>query len=543
MSRYWGDFMEFTKDVINEIENEISTLYESLFDEYIKPKKNIPFNTFLKSYIGDIWDELQNLNEITDDYMNLCRNRRKQCKKRWEKKELQKEEDNNKKVGFNRDVYLTAYLFFEQFKDDPEKCKSVYQVETFEEYERLKINELKKWVEDDEKDVRHYPYLSAKKPNAIETLLKHDIKYVTLKLIKKQFEKNNEMISIPNTMTNLAYDYTNRLMFETKNIVTKKINGMDESFFRNVRVLTDTTTLESYLSVQALKEGLFEENVKMLNAFDKKILTYLMSLQDEEFYRTGTMNVRIGDIVRGIGYTDSEKNYTAVKQSIIKMRYIRNEIRDKKLRTIEVKIFNHANIVAQPFQERTKIVEKDGTVKEETVISHVEFAQLEFSKDFVMEIVKNSTTSVYTRIIEQLDLNISQILVYPMQRERLACWKENPNAEELVLTVNRSYFNRFVIFTTNRRDRQIKLINSGLDEIKKSNFIIKDYNVVGDVYTIYFYPLTEQEIIDLSKNKVPAKFKETIEHHEYQSLELKESIDIAPEVEQIKFDLDVKSTG
>lgn len=507
--------MEIPETLINEITKNIYEKFESVYIEYIQEKREPSFQYYLETVMQETLDELYNLIDITDDFLMQIKQKRLLNKKRWVKKELEDVEDDNLRIGFNKKVLLTARLFYEDFGQNEIACLSAYGHKTFEEYKQFKIDELNKWRDNPDAFVSDYLYLESKKWNQIEISLKNDIRYLIIKTIKEQKPKEleHEIISMPNSMTKVPYDWSNKAQLKDTNIVKLSKDGIEGDYFRDIRMLDDTTILESYLAVESLREGLLKESFKTLNATDQSVFLYLMSIKNEEFYRTGKMVVRIGDIVRGLKLTDGKKNYTAIKQSIIKMRFLDTSVIDKNLRMVNVSIFLSAQILTEDELDEVDSLniingkeQQDGLNKKK---KKIEFAVIHFSDDLVKEIVKNETTSVYKDIINQFSSKASQLLIYPLQGERIACWKANPDSEELVFNVNLTYFKTRILFTTNRRDRQIKIIKEGLDEIMKCNFIIKDYEQKGDNFKIIFYPLSMKEQEDLLDTNTPIKLIES----------------------------------
>lgn len=507
--------MEIPENLVIEITKTIHDKFEDVYNEYIKEKREPSFQYYLESVMQETFDELYNLIEITDDFLLQIKQKRMITKKRWVKKELEDVEDDNKRIGFNKKVLLTARLFYEDFGDNEIACLSAYGYKTFEELKEAMIKELIEWRDNPDSFVCDYLYLESKLWSSIEISMKNDIRYIIIKTVKEQKPKEleHEIISMPNTMTKVPYDWSNKALLQDTSIVKLSKNGEVGDYFRDVRMLDDTTILESHLAVESLRKGLLKESFKTLNATDQSVFLYLMSIKNEEFYRTGKMVVRIGDIVRGLKLSKGTKNYTAIKQSIIKMRFLDTSVIDKNYRMVNVSIFLNVQILTEDELDEVDslniINEKenqDGLYKKE---KKVEFAVIHFSDDLVKEIVKNETTSVYKDIINQFTSKASQLLIYPLQGERIACWKANPDSEELIFNVNLTYFKTRILFTTNRRDRQIKVIEEGLKEIKKCNVIIKDFTRKGDNFTIYFYPLTTKEQTDLLNPNMPINLIES----------------------------------
>jgi hypothetical protein len=472
--------LEISEAMIGEINNEITVTFQPIYTKYIKEKKDIDFETYLHSVIGETWGELQNLMEITNDTLYPVAKRRQVTKKRWVKKEL----EDNKKSGFTEEIDNFAKRLYEKAVEENnfEGFKSFYKVDTFEELRENKLQELEEWELEDDKLMCQFPYLKYKTWKQIDSALSNDMKYILIKRMMEKYPKGeqNAVVSVPNYLTEFPYDHTNRAKIGQ--------HLVDGKYFQSVYMIDDKTQFDTRLNVEALEEGLMRENLKMLNLLDQQILVYLMSLKHEALYQPIPMVVEIGEIVRNVYDNRSVKSYNAVKESLIKMDFMENRVIDgSTLRTTKSEIFFSVKI------------EVDEVTKKEV-------ARIIFSETLINDYVKNQTVSIYKKVIDGFTLNSSKILFFALQRQRIVSASQAKEGDEIWFQTNLNFFRGALVFGTSRRANQIKLIEESLNEIVENKATLKSYKRKGDVFLLEFYPFSERERIDLLNNKAPEKF-------------------------------------
>jgi hypothetical protein len=339
---------------------------------------------------------------------------------------------------------------------------------------------LKEWIEDEELPTCAFPYLNYKTWTQIEPALVNDIKYCIIKEIKDRYPTGErvEVLTMPNSMTNLPYDHSNRNKMQSMEIVKNQ-------YIREIYI-NDNTVFETRLSVEALNEELMRENLKLLNALDHQILLYLMSSRHEALYQPIPMVVDIGSIVKDVFKTKSQKNYMAVKGSIVKMSHMQVSVYTETLLSTNVKIFHNA------------VIGKDEVTQREV-------ARIIFSEELINEFVKDQTVSIYKKIIDQFTLNTSKILIYALQRQRNS-FVSSDEVGNMYFQTNLNFFRGVLFIGTSKRSVQVKTIEKALNEIIKSNITLKSFNRKGDNFILEFYPFTEEEKRDLLNNKAPEKF-------------------------------------
>lgn len=471
--------MEIPDYMINEINAEIADSFEALYERHLLSKKKMEYKTYFHNTVADTWEDLRNLMEVTDETLHAVARRRQVTKSRW----LEKEFTKDKETGFKREVDMLSYLYQKVKDTDLSSFESISGAKTIEEAKENIKKELRCWETSQDSLICDFSYLENKEPWQIESALMNDARYLIIKKMKEKYSKGEQgtIVSLPNSITNFPYDHTNRV----------KINHLqleDSKYYKEVYLINDKTRFESRLNVEALQEGLMQENLKLLNSSDHQILFYLMSLKHEALYQPIPMVVEIGEIVRNVYGTDGKKNYRAVKESLIKMDYMEVRVIDEStLRSTKVEIFHKVTI------EMDEVTDK-------------EVARIIFSEDLIHEFVKNQTVSIYKQIIDRFKLNSTKVLIYPLQRQRIYSASIEQEGNKILFSTNLSFFRGALVFGNSKRGTQIKMIENALDEIMENKITLKWYERKGDNFLLEFYPFTEKEKRDLLSNNAPEKF-------------------------------------
>ena len=468
--------MEIPHEIVQKLSENILDRFERMYEEHIYPKLKIDSKHYLLHLAGEMFDEISNLMEVTDETLYPIMKRRQVTKRRWLNKEL----EASGKSGFHEEVNKVARHLYENYPI--EKFRAVYEVKSLEELKIKKLEELKQWSKDDDAMMCDFPYIKMKQAKSILVAMTNDIHYLIVKTIKEESPRGEQstVISVPNSITNFPYDHTNRIKINSTELV-------EDKFFQNVYLIDDKTKFESRMKVEALEEGLMRENLKMLNERDQAVLIHLMSLKHEALYQPVPMVVEIGEIVRAVYQNDSKKSYMAVKESLIKMDFMEVRVIDEKtLRSTKTEIFYNVTI-------------------EVDEVTGKEVARIIFSENLIHEFVKNQTVSIYKKIIDRFALKSSKVLIYALQRQRILVATQTDDTKPIVFHTNLNFFRGALVFGTKRRANQIRIIEDTLDEIIKSQITLQTYKRKGDNFELVFYPFSDKERKDLLNNNQNAE--------------------------------------
>lgn len=478
MEKKGVSFVELSNYVMAEIDANLADALAPIYNKYLKEHVGLEFKSYYQQSFAETWNELRNLMEVTTETITAVAKRREMTKRRW----LTKEFKDGNRTGLQRELEMLLYWYEKQNENSVGSVDSIYGVSTFEEAKEKAVNKLKEWGRNQESLLCSFPYLNDKSPAQIESAFKNDGRYLLIKNMIAKYPKGEKgtVVSMPNSITSFPYDPTNRV----------RISGMEleNQHYKEVYYINDKTRFESRLKVDAIQEGLMQENLKLLNSTDHDILFYLMSMNHEALYQPIPMVVEIGEIVRSVYDTDGKKNYLSVKESLIKMDFMELRVIDEStLRSTKVEIFSKVTIEMDEVSER-------------------EVARIIFSEDLIHEFVKNQTVSIYKKIIDSFKLNSTKVLIYPLQRQRIYSASLEPEGENIFFKTNLSFFRGALVFGNSKRSAQIKVIEKALDEIISNKITLKSYQRIGDNFKLEFYPFTETEKRDLLSNNAPEKF-------------------------------------
>lgn len=470
--------MKIYESTVIEMNKSIAGQFEGVYDKYLKSHMSIEFDAYLNQVLAGTWDELRNLMEVTNETLLSVGKRREEMKRRWLTKEL----DTKIQSGLQKEVELLQYTYIKTKEKDASHFELITGEKTLDKAIAKIEKSLRDWRKDKDALICNFPYIEHKTFRQIEKALAHDARYFIIKKMKETYPTGEQetIISIPSSITQVPYDHTNRM----------KINQLNQqgNYFNTTYYINDKTRFESRIDVQALQEGLMQENLKQLNSKDQEILLYLMSLKDEALYQPLPMVVEIGEIVRNVYDTDGKKNYDSVKESLIKMDFMELRVIDEStMRMTKVSLFHKVDIGMDEITEK-------------------ESARIIFSEDLINEFVKNQTVNIYKDIIDKFTMNATKVLIYPLQRQRIYSASIERDGENILFNTNISFFRGALVFGKSRRTKQLKVIEDALNEIIKNKITLKSYVRKGDNFLLEFYPFTEKEKRDLLSNNAPEKF-------------------------------------
>lgn len=461
--------------VVENIMIEANRALRGIYDKYIRDHTGINFESFCIAEVNSVLASLEHLVEVNKDTLDPVINKRWKTKRRWLDRELRVDS------LFYKEVEVIAKGLYEQFKDNLQKFKAVYDCDTYSELKDHKIQQLNNWASSSDVPICDFLYLRGKQPFQIEKAMNNDIEWIALRIIKEQcpLGMQSAIVALPHSMSNIPIDFTNRVRISDQQIIVKG----HEQFYVNKYYVDDETFLESLMNIEFLKTGIMNAVFKTLNATDINIFLYIMSLRDENFYITREVVVDIGDVVRNVFSSDGQKNYIAVKESLYRMQFLNSGAIDASLRGFTVKIFDNVDIYkANDEKEMAKII---------------------VNIDIVNEYIKNQTINMYRDIIDKFTLDSAKVAIFPLQRERIRCSTSTRDDEPLVFQTNVNFFRGILYFSNKRKKENIRIIERTLEEIIENQITIKGYERKGDVFLLEFFPISTQERRDLLNYKDP----------------------------------------
>ena len=455
--------------IIDDIQIEVKNAFEDIYIKHIEPHNSTDFPEFCETVLSSALGSLSQTMTVDTSVIDPIVNKRWRTKKRWLDRELAGDS------VFGKEVDVVARGLFEQFADQPEKFRAVYDCDTYEELRQRRLDELDAWASNAQAHVCYFPYLKGKQPFQIEKAMKNDIEYVAFSIIKERCPTGMQsaILALPNSMSNIPIDFTSRVKMDANTVIQK---GRDQ-FFVNKYYIDDDTFLENLMNVEILKTGVVSTVLKTLNATDVNIFLYVMSLRDENFFTTREIVMDIGGIVRNVFSSDAQFNYMTVKESLYRMQHLNSGAIDASLRGFTVKIFDYVDIRKA----------NDGK----------EMATVIVSINIVNEYIKNQTINMYRHIIDKFNVDSAKVAIFALQRERIRCSATAKEGEPLLFQANLNFFRRVLYLSNKKKKENIRLIEVMLNEIVANHITLKSYERNGDTFTLEFYPITERERKDL----------------------------------------------
>lgn len=463
--------LKLSEKTVNEIKKELTTTFQDVYEKWY-PQKNEDFNTYLQSFIDQMMLSLHGIVEVTSDMIKAIANGRHKIKKRWVEKAL-----SDPQSSFFTEIQVLSPGLFER---NAEVFQSVFGCNTPAELEPLIRAELETWLKDTKTPIVTFRYIKDKNDMSKSKAFFNDMKYQLFSLIKKisPTGDNDGIIEMPNSMTQFPFSITGREVFDQTKIVKRKLPTSDENeYFIITHYIDSDTYLENLLDVEILKSGIINNALKTLNVVDLRVFRYVLSLRGEDFFSKGEIQVNIGNVVRHVFEADSARNYQAVRESLIKMKYISPVLISKKT-SHYLSIFSEVW-----FYNSTD----NGT----------QMATIDVSKSLIKEYIKNQIIRFYRRNLDQLQSDTSKILIFALQRERINLSMHAKREEPIVFRTNIDFFRRILLFSDKKRSRTIKVIEQSLSEIVSQHVVIKNHYREADLFVLEFYPISEQERIDL----------------------------------------------
>jgi len=457
--------VELTEAIRNSIKEEIGNRLQGVYQEYMYPYNNISFSLFVDNIFKEVEGEICELIEINNDTIRLIRERINKTKKRWYKKEL------SEKGELYKEVEIIAKGLYNQLpSDEKDKFKIMYGVADYKELKKVRIAELKEWLQNNQIPVTHFRYINLKTQYQIQQAIINDIKFIILNTLMEKFPygKQSAIMQMPELMGMIPYDYTNRVKINVANVVEKGY----EKYFVDKYYIDDDKYFELSINMEVLQQDVTLSVLKVLNYRDAMVFSSVISRRDENFYSTREIIVDIGDITKEIFKSRGKNNYIAVKESLYKLQSVSSGVVDSSLSGFTIKIFDKVKIQ----QNVAKII---------------------VSVDIVDEFIRHNTINMYKENINKFKLHSSKILIFRLQSERIKCDSETKEESPLFLKTNINFFRGSLYFSNKKRQDNIRMIENTLDEIVENKVTLKKYKRKGDMFILEFLPLTKQERKDL----------------------------------------------
>jgi len=460
--------VEFSSFLIREVIDRISALrLLSVYDLTFKSDKD----SDLESIILPLYQKHYENKDVQETLRSLKKDFLRRTKKRWLDNAVRdyqrKDPKKNKELIGEYKALLPYYetngeeLFQTQFKN----------VASPEDLINSRIKVLEDWCEDDKMLITDYPYINQKTKTQREKAISTDIAILIGSILLDPAFQNNQhqnIIESPFSTVEIPFFSNSRAKLIVEQPLLKK---GEKEYFTSPYNSEDGTDYELLIEKEYAEET--GNKVNDLDRSDYKLFLEIMSKRDELFATQKVINVKIGDLVKGMYNTDSQRNYKNIEERITKMKhYSMTKIQEDK--KIAYGIFDYVDITTMP----------NGT----------RIAEIHVNEVIYRDYIQRQTVRIYKNKVEKLSLDAAYHLLFIMQKERLICYETNSS-----YTVARDYlyFSTKIRFRKRRKNENLVEIEKALDELVEQKLAVESYKRSGQVFQISFIPVGESEVQDL----------------------------------------------
>ncbi|WP_113675891.1 replication initiator protein A [Vallitalea guaymasensis] len=335
---------------------------------------------------------------------------------------------------------------------------------------------VRTWYEDKNSFLSNFLFYTSLTKKQKTNFIMYDIKSIVYQFIYEQQTNIDVIDHISAFSQNPIYGVAQR---NPDLNMRKDIHGRSEYYL-------DVDSNETLVrTVFAADPG---DNIKLfcpLDGYDLSLVNCIISLRDIKLFNTSKkIRAKQPELLNLLGLTDGSRNYKILQEHIKKLSHSYIEIID----TLDNKVKHIIN-----FFQGVHFYE-----------NYVEFDVSDWLYDHIFNM---QITKIYKKQLHMFRYDLSKILIYRFQADRMHCHKHN-----LSYTINYNYrdFTYFIRF--NKKDpknKRMKKILRSLDEFINNQVIIESYKKLSEnVIEINFYPLTSKEIYDLTKTNKMTLLKE-----------------------------------
>lgn len=475
--------MDFTDELFEKVKKYVNDV---IIEKYtlLTPSKasenRIPL--FLSSNFepvlineGDILDALKSkinylmemqVDDSTIDYnLNLLRARIQGTKERWIKKNIADGDMLDMELEAVENMYIFA-------KSDDEIFSELTGSKNPVEYKEKLLKDLSSYSTNEDLLLGEYRYIQSKREWQIVSALNNDIEYLFYKRLNeiisdRQFDKYEvprELVQYPMDTTNSKIPVDSATMERAKSgdilFVDLDVNKLGDIVFK------------SRYDVSMFKDKTVSLSINRLGKFDQDIISYLIGLRSEDFFRTREVITTVGDIAKNIPWSKSVHTYKSIRESLFRLQYLTIVAVNSELRGFSLKILDNVDIIPVNGKDTVRVL---------------------FNEDVVQQIANKQTMILYGDKVDSFKHHISTPILLNLQRERMSAFSRGRDT----FKINYNRFNRYVYFADNKKSRNIKKILDALDEIVESGMAIKEYHRDRDNFTVIFHPISAKERHDL----------------------------------------------
>lgn len=461
----------YPKQLISELLKQLPCEVKDFYYDYVAEYANdeTDFNTFLIDVLTEYFDEQTDSSVIERKTPDL----KKQIytkKNRW----FTRFNTNTIKYEIEDKLYPFHYFYMQNKYLSKTQFKKLYGGLTFNELiEKLRVETIS-WFKNEDALLVSFPTILSFDAYIYITALKQDIAYLVCNTVKSLYNG-----SFDNFFKHYPTDLINKPLFSPTPVEMSLIDVSG--------ILSNEYLITSDGSTKLRTTILNNETVTIAKTYDEatfRIFNFFLENLNEQFFVTHSVALDLRKIALLFNEKPSTFHYDKVINACRAMTNYTFEYISKK-GIITFNIFD--NIV----------ITKDGNGKKVVVITA--------ARALYAAIIKNRMTYVTTNNFNQLENNLSRIIYFALQRERIELTIRALNNGEclenarIINCYPFSFFKAIVYFRHKRISNNIQLIIESLEEFKRLNIAIKDFVVHKDYsIEIEYIPLSHDEYDDLT---------------------------------------------
>lgn len=338
---------------------------------------------------------------------------------------------------------------------------------------------LDEWSSNILYNVTDYPYLKELSDKKINNAFEYDlILCITeILMVEYQFDINKVVVKSPVQLApglfipKTAGRKSKKLLIQKKdnNYISKACDTNDSGeslvFFYEFSLENKSENDTTFLKFELDNEKQIE-----LDSQDLEIIRYAYTYSPLSFNTFYTK-----DIINYLGLTDTQSNYSRIEEKFLKLpKYtFYTEKKDESGKTISKSRFVLFSRVDFEFDESGRRIIKT-------------------QKAFINEIDTVNTEIMYRNELKKLKLPQSKNLAYLLEGIRSYEIFKGIDIKDKSYIFGLDKLKKYVHFKSNKTKENMQIVEDGLKEILKNQFIIKDYKKCTGYFEIWFYEDVEK---------------------------------------------------
>lgn len=475
------------KQLISEVTDNLSSNVMSFMetDEYSiieSPKKAVE-DTFIR-YMSESTQP-----DILKKNMRNERKQRKRKKENWYNRVLREYE--SRKIDSPQNPMFSVYMAYNSL-GTAEKEKLGWN-RPLEEVISGKLAEIKEWKDDDESYLMDFACLSMFKPQKIYTDLQSDIYKDVFQYLKDKYNlsiNSFQKLYTDTLIENPIFGEKKEVMHlessdEDGNALVEKLILSPDSIFYTIVKKNETTASVKSLGPQDLEliqQGIFNyitDSFYTDRTVINKLRVYAQILCRSKYNRTYVKKAAQALL----SYPDISYKAQSLKNNVTTKAYV---------------LFDDIEIKNPPDFEST---EDDPYSPDADVIVH-------FGNRLYQEILQAQIIGITQDSYNKVNSELAHMLAPVLQMQRTILTKELPAKMEpgfsidAAMTKSHEYmFFASGIRLTGKKKDNISRLRMAIEEFINADLYVKSLRLSNNIFTITYYPLSDDELADIQINK------------------------------------------